>query len=395
MNRLLLLLALLFFGLGRTTPAVGVRATGVGRQDERPALESATLGTTRNVHRLDSLWFGGQFDLADLEAIQQAGIRTIVTLRTEGELDWDEQAAVEAAGLTYHELPFRAPETLTDELFGRLREWLRTREEPALLHCGSANRVGAAWLPYRVLDQGVPLELALQEAKAIGLRSPALEARALDYVRRQGKSVKPGINDRFKDPELDVSQYLQRFEVESREVYASRAAVLSALGVAPGNVVADIGAGTGLFTFPLAERVGPSGWVFAVDIAPRFLQRIHGLADERGVENVTTLLCSERSTGLPPNSIDVAFVCDTYHHFEYPVATMASLVRALRPGGRLFLLDFERIEGVTREWLLEHVRAGKDTFRAEVEAAGLRFSREVEVEGLVENYLLEFVKPRD
>ncbi len=69
---------------------------------------------------------------------------------------------------------------------------------------------------------------------------------------------------------------------------------------------------------------------------------------------------------------------------------MATIHRALRPGGSLFLVDFERIPGVSREWLLKHVRAGKDVFTAEIEKSGFELVEEVEVKGLKENYFLKF-----
>ncbi|MCA9495249.1 MAG: hypothetical protein KC621_35215, partial [Myxococcales bacterium] len=84
--------------------------------------------------------------------------------------------------------------------------------------------------------------------------------------------------------------------------------------------------------------------------------------------------------------------CDTYHHFEQPEPTLASLFAALRPGGHLYVLDFERVEGTSKEWTLKHVRAGKDVFAAEIEAAGFTERTELEV-GLEENYLLRFTRP--
>ena len=364
-------------------------------------VEAAELGGTVNVHRAGSLWFGGQFQPQDLKVLEQQGIRRVITLRTEGEVQWDEKALVEGAGMEYVALPFRAPETLTAEVFGDLRQLLgASAGAPTLLHCGSANRVGGAWIPFRVLDQGVPLDQAVAEAKTIGLRNPAFEELAIAYVEDSRKleakraDIKPGLNDNFKDPELDVERYIGRFEVESREVYASRHEVVKALGLKPGMHVADIGAGTGLYTFPFADAVGGDGWVYAVDIAPRFLQHIFRRAAERKVANLTGVLCSDTTTGLPPASIDLAYICDTYHHFEFPSLTLASVLRALRPGGRLVVIDFERIPGVTRDWLLDHVRAGKDVFRAEIEAAGFVFDRELDVKGLEENYVLEFHKPK-
>ena len=111
--------------------------------------------------------------------------------------------------------------------------------------------------------------------------------------------------------------------------------------------------------------------------------------------NVSPVLCSEDSVNLPKNSIDVAFICDTYHHFEYPNSTMHSLFQAIQPGGRLILIDFERIPGTTREWVLGHVRAGKSDFRAEIESVGFVFLKEVNIAGLKENYFLVFSKPKE
>jgi SAM-dependent methyltransferase len=95
---------------------------------------------------------------------------------------------------------------------------------------------------------------------------------------------------------------------------------------------------------------------------------------------------------LPPASIDVAFVCDVYHHFEHPGATLASLRRALRPGGTLVLIDFERIPGITSEYILQHVRAGREVFRDEIVRAGFRVRDEIELDGLEDNYILRFTR---
>ena len=213
-------------------------------------------------------------------------------------------------------------------------------------------------------------------------------------VAQELKVVEPGINDKFVDPALDVSEWLGRFEIESREVYASRERVLDACGIKAGMSVADVGAGTGFYSRLFARSVGETGWVYAVDISPRFLEHINRKSQEDGVGNVTSVLCSDDSANLPPNSIDVAFICDTYHHFEHPESTLASIYRAVKPGGMLVLVDFERIPGVSREFILGHVRAGKDVFREEVVAAGFRFADEVNVPSFKENYLLRFHKDK-
>ena len=157
--------------------------------------------------------------------------------------------------------------------------------------------------------------------------------------------------------------------------------------------VADVGAGTGLFTRLFSQQVGSRGWVFAVDISPRFAEHLAELADRIRGQNITPVLCAADSVLLPPESVDIVYICDTYHHFEYPAATLASIHRAMRTGGRLAVIDLERIPGVSSEWTLDHVRAGKETFREEIEAAGFELDRELDLDGLVENYFLLVRKP--
>ncbi len=207
------------------------------------------------------------------------------------------------------------------------------------------------------------------------------------------KSVKPGINRRFKDPKLDVTRAVKQFEGESREVFAYRQRIARELGLEKGMSVADVGAGTGLFLPFFTKSVGKGGNVYAVEIAPRFIEFLKKRAREHGWDQVRTVFCTERSAELDDASVDVIFVCDTYHHFEYPKSTLRSLHSALRPGGRLVIVDFERIPGKSREWILGHVRCGKKKVIEEVTAAGFRFEDERKVRGLRENYLIRFRKP--
>lgn len=206
----------------------------------------------------------------------------------------------------------------------------------------------------------------------------------------EARSAKPGINASFLGDDADVASFVQRFEGESREIWVARHRIAKAVGIAPGERVADIGAGTGLFLQLFADAVGPDGKVYAVEIAPKFVAHLREKAAQKDLAQVEVVLCTERSTELPPDSIDVAFVCDTYHHFEYPSDTLASLHAALRPGGRLVVVDFERIPGKSREFILNHVRAGREVFRAEIEAAGFEFVEAADVRGLRENYVLRF-----
>ncbi len=204
------------------------------------------------------------------------------------------------------------------------------------------------------------------------------------------QSVKPGINEKFLDPALNVDEWVNRFEVESREVFAAKDEIVERMKLSPGDRVADIGTGTGLFVEPFSEAVGQDGWVYALDIAPKFVERVEKLAEIKNLNNVTPVLCGQDDIRLAPGSINAAFICDVYHHFEYPQASLASIHKALKPGGKLVVIDFNRVPGESREWTLNHVRAGKEVFRAEIEKAGFRFVSEVEVPSFEENYFLQF-----
>jgi ubiquinone/menaquinone biosynthesis C-methylase UbiE/intracellular sulfur oxidation DsrE/DsrF family protein len=206
----------------------------------------------------------------------------------------------------------------------------------------------------------------------------------------QEKSVKPGINDPFQNP--DVEKFAKTFEGESREVFSQREKVVRACALKPGAVIADIGAGTGLYTRLFAKAVGADGQVFAVDIAPKFVEHIQKTSREAGLKNVTPVLCNADSVDLPPNSLDVAFICDTYHHFEFPEKTMLSLHRALKPGGRVIVIDFHRVPGKSTDWVLNHVRAGQDVVEKEIASCGFKKTDEVK-ELLKENYFIVFTKP--
>jgi len=204
--------------------------------------------------------------------------------------------------------------------------------------------------------------------------------------------VRKDLNERFLAQDLDVEAFVDTFESESREIAARREALTEALAPRPGERVADVGAGTGLFLEPFSRAVGPEGRVLAVEISPRFAEHLRQRARAEGLANVEVVLSDERESGLAANSVDAVFVCDTYHHFTYPQTTLANLHRALRPGGRLVVVDFERIEGVSSEWVLGHVRAGKELVRKEIEAAGFELVDEPDA-GLTENYVLRFRRP--
>lgn len=206
------------------------------------------------------------------------------------------------------------------------------------------------------------------------------------------ESVKPGINDLWKSD--DVGRLVGILEAEDREIYAERENLSALVGPLPGIAVADVGAGSGFMAIEFARLVGEKGKVFAVDINPKMMGRIETEARQAGVaETVAAHLGGERSVDLPPDSVDLIFVCDTYHHFEYPRETLGSIYKALKPGGQLVVVEFHRVQGESDDWVLEHVRAGQDVFTREIEAAGFELLNVHVPPFLERNYVLRFQKP--
>ena len=234
--------------------------------------------------------------------------------------------------------------------------------------------------------QKVTLQIWLATLLIIGLAACSSPDRIAE------ENVRPNANTNYKDPNLNVEMWAKRFTGESREVFAERLNILAALKLKPGDRIADIGAGTGLYVKLFAETVGPTGEVYAVDIAAPFLEFISKNAESDNLTNVKTVLGKDKTSNLPDASVDVVFHSDTYHHFEFPRTMVRDLARSLVQDGEMFVLDFERIEGVTRSAMLNHVRAGKEVVIAEIESSGFDLVEEIDLPGLQENYLLRFKK---
>jgi len=179
-------------------------------------------------------------------------------------------------------------------------------------------------------------------------------------------------------------------EHEGREVYDRRVQIVDAVGLAPGMTVADIGTGTGLFARLFARRVGPTGRVYATDISRWAVFKTAVLARAEHLGNVVGVVGDEDDAGLAAGSLDVAFVCDAYHHFDRPRPMLQSIYRALKPGGRVVLVDYDRVPGESEQWILDHVPARFDrpSVLKDFEEAGFRLVDEETF--LDENYLLVF-----
>jgi len=208
-------------------------------------------------------------------------------------------------------------------------------------------------------------------------------------VIAEEQNVSPGINDHYlADP--DYEMWVDIFESPGREVYDKRKEIIAALDIRPGMDIADIGAGTGLYTRAFSHETGPTGRVYAVDIAPNFIDGIMRQANTAGVTNVIGIVNSAKGAGLEPASVDLAFVCDTYHHFEYPQSMLKSMHEALRPGGSLVIIDFRKVKGFSSSWVMSHTRADRKTVIQEIESEGFELVEDRDF--LRTNYYLRFVK---
>lgn len=135
---------------------------------------------------------------------------------------------------------------------------------------------------------------------------------------------------------------LKRFGYEGwgRDRWQQPDKVVDTLALAPGTAVADIGAGGGYFAFRLAEAVGPTGKVYAVDVDPDMTAYLEQRAATEKVQHLEVVLAPTDAPGLAEASVDLLFTCNTYHHLDDPAAYFARAKTSLRPGGRVAILDF-------------------------------------------------------
>jgi ubiquinone/menaquinone biosynthesis C-methylase UbiE len=139
-------------------------------------------------------------------------------------------------------------------------------------------------------------------------------------------------------------QDLGLLEAPDRDRWQRPDRIMDALGVADASRVADVGAGSGWFTIRLARRVGPQGVVYAEDVQPEMLNAISRRVQREGLANVRPVLGRGADPRLPPGSLDAVLIVDAYHEIEDRVALLANIAQALKPQGKVGVIDF-RVDG--------------------------------------------------
>ncbi len=208
-------------------------------------------------------------------------------------------------------------------------------------------------------------------APATAAEEKAPEQPATSYT--QGPATPDGIGKFFHGREIakvmghPAIGWLERDEREQEEAPSK---AIAAMELPPAAVVADIGAGSGFHTFLIAPKV-PLGKVYAVDIQPEMLDFVREKAERLGVANVVPHLGAIDDLKLPPASVDAALLVDAYHEFSHPAEMLASLAESLKPGGRVYLLEFRGED--PRVPIKELHKMTETQARLELESAGLKF----------------------
>ncbi len=164
--------------------------------------------------------------------------------------------------------------------------------------------------------------------------------------------------------------------------------LLDALPIRDGDVVADLGAGSGYFSLPIAKRVG-SGRVLAIDIQPEMLDQIRRRSSAGSIDNIDTVLATASDPKIPPNSVDLLLLVDAYHEFSHPREVMQGVLKGLVPGGKVILVEY-RAEDPTVPIKPLH-KMTEQQARRELEAVGLEFVENIR--SLPQQHILVFRKP--
>ena len=191
-------------------------------------------------------------------------------------------------------------------------------------------------------------------------------------VYRFGEASRDGIGKFYQGREIAHvmghlgASWLERPEREREE---RTDLLLDALDLKPTDVVADIGAGTGFFTFLMASKV-PQGRVLAVDIQPEMIEYLNEGKAKRKIPNVQPVLGTESDPKLPANAVDLAILIDAYHEFSYPREMIQRITSSLKPGGRIVLVEYRAEDPTVPIKELHKLSVAQAT--KEMKAAGLK-----------------------
>lgn len=184
----------------------------------------------------------------------------------------------------------------------------------------------------------------------------------------------------------DPARYIAALDDPKREAWQKPREVISTLGLTPGMVIADIGAGSGYFALRFAHHVDPGGRVFAVDVSPDMVRHLDAAIRDSGLQNVSTLLVPTDDPKLPAGQVDLVFICDTWHHIEERPAYLRKIRAALKPGGRLVVIDFQQRDLPVGPPTSQ--KLSREQVLAELQGSGFTLAREHTL--LPYQYFLEF-----
>ena len=184
----------------------------------------------------------------------------------------------------------------------------------------------------------------------------------------------------------NVAYWAKIFDDPKRDAWQKPAELVAALQLPVGSTVADLGAGTGYFERYLSQAVGPNGAVLAVEVEPRLIVYLRDRAEREQLANVTPVFASFDNPRLPPASTDLILIADTYHHLDHRHRYLPLLTRALRPGGRIAIVDWK--PGDLPEGPEPSHKLAPDKVIAEMRAAGLALVAQPDI--LPYHYVLIF-----
>lgn len=188
----------------------------------------------------------------------------------------------------------------------------------------------------------------------------------------------------------DIKEYLEQLDRPERDQYQKPAQVVEALGLKPGMAVADLGSGSGYFTRRFVEAVTESGMVYAIDVEQEMLTYTkESLVHLHIPFTAEFILARSDSPKLPADSVDLIFVCNTYHHLENRATYFSNVKSALKPGGRVAIVDFYHDDRSGPLGFPKHHLVPRDTVVTEMTQAGYKLLREHTF--LPRQYFLEFV----